>query len=288
MRANVATLERAWWPLVACGATGLAGTMWVLSIVTYPHRTNPTPFELSTPRSTQWIFIGLVVPFVLFVNGDALLTSSSWAWLGRLSVKPSTSKEPERLGRFVLRPLSAYSSHAHIAAGAYACARAADARASASTMLFGATLLALGTASLVWWSSRRWHAQKLDNLLMEAHSLALAIELLSVALPAYEHYLIAAALAGMAVRAVVFSGQAELLPYALILIGCMLFSAASLGGSGQLEHLFFGLVLVLTGLLAKAADHNGTRCPWGTAALHYLSAAGVVLIWCWSQTLPAA
>jgi len=233
----------------------------------------------------MWAVVGLVAPLLLCALADATTASTAWDVLGRYSAHWS-STEAERPGRFVLRNLNTYSSHALCGAGGYVCGLAPDTRCPSITLTFGAALVLLGLLSFAWWASRRWVAQKYDNLLMETFVIALAAVVFSIAQPTLEPWLVAATLAFMLARGATFSGEAALLPCVALLLACVLYATVSLGGCGQYERLAAGVGVALSGVVCKVADAMGDGCPWGTAAFHYLVSAGFVLIFLWAQTLP--
>ena len=273
------------WPAVLAAAI-IFELVIVTSVLATAER-GAQDFEIYTAVSTRWALAGLVLPLGLCVVLDLALTSTAWDFLGAVRSALSTT-EPDRPGRFVLRPLNTYSSHAHSAAGAYVCARATETVVPLAATSFGTALTALGVISHAWWASRRQLACRIDNLLMETHVLALASVALSLALPpTHELWLVAATIALTLFRAATFSGEAALVPCVGVLIGSLLYAAHSLGGCGQWERLAIGLGLPLIGVVFKVADSLGDGCHWGTAAFHYLSASGFVAIFLWAQTLPA-
>lgn len=123
---------------------------------------------------------------------------------------------------------------------------------------------------------------------METHLLALAAVILSLALPpAYEGWLVLVTITLTILRGATFSGEAALMPCALVLVGSIIFASHRLGGCGQWERLAVGIGLALLGVVFKVADSLGDGCPWGTAGFHYMVAVGFVSVYLWAQTLPA-
>ena len=111
------------------------------------------------------VLASLVLPNFVFALLDRVLGADAWARLGPLTTKPLMEHERERVSSFVRFPMNAHSSHAHCAAGAYILVRGLDARAPHASALLGASTVAMGLASFVWWSSKRLAAQKLDRLM---------------------------------------------------------------------------------------------------------------------------
>jgi hypothetical protein len=148
--------------------------------------------------ATGWwcVAAGLVLPVLLFgavdqaTHGTALATKL-WGRLGELIVEPDSSTcEPARPGRFLVRPYNAHSSNAQIAAGCFiigqtlSAQRPAAPRAPWACALLAVTLVVLGLTSYMWWGARRALALRADRLMMEAHCYALMVLFLSIAHPA--------------------------------------------------------------------------------------------------------
>lgn len=240
-------------------------------------------FFLTTHTASAWSLASALVSSGVFAAFDRLYTSTAWDWLGSRETYVS-SNESELKGRFVLRWRNTHSSHALVAAGAFALARE-DARMRLSGIAFGVALIALGILSFAWWASRSHLAQRFDNLFMETFLLALSVHIISLAVaPVREPLLVAALVAVTVWRGRFFSGKAALFPCAVSLLGSAIFSANRLGGSGSLGRLGVGVALMLCGVIAKVEDQYGWQS--GTACFHYMEAAGVVLIFLWAQTLP--
>lgn len=232
----------------------------------------PTAFELNVPHACGAATIAMIVSPLLFVVLDVMFDARAWGWLGALSPIIS-STEREHHGAFVLRRMNTHSSHAQVGGGAYVLARAAEARAPLASAAFGVSLLALGVLSFCWWASRTRLAQKLDNLLMEAHLLALGVVALSVSRPLSEPALVGAVALAVIVRGATFSGQASLVVCFALEVAMIFAAARRLEGGGDVRLFAGGVGIVLLGLVCKAADAQGSAA-WGTAAFHYAAGAG--------------
>ena len=68
--------------------------------------------------------------------------------------------------------------------------------------------------------------------------------------------------------------------------GCR-YAALRLGGGGLAWRFVGGVGGLALGLVCKMHDTAGGRA-WGTAAFHYATGAGAVLLWLWAQSLPLA
>ena len=145
----------------------------------------------------------------------------------------------------------------------------------------------MGLVSFCWWASRRDAAQRLDSWLMETTTMAVAVAMLAIALPAtHETKLVAVWLVATAVRAATFARQGNLLLPTITLTISYYAAALRCGGTGTLWLYLAGLAAMHGGLVLKMYDTTG-RGTWGTAAFHYAAGAGWTLMWLWSQTLPA-
>ena len=86
-------------------------------------------------------------------------------------------------------------------------------------------------------------------------------------------------------RAATFSRRGNLLWPNVAGMGGHWFAALSLGGCGLMGRYIGGLVALTLGLVLKMHDTKQGHA-WGTAAFHYASAVGALLIWLWIQSLP--
>ena len=245
------------------------------------------PLHLHPQPVVAWATAaGLLLPTAIFYIADAFLDASAWQWLGPTQKHSDSTSEAERTGAFVLHPRNAYSSHAQTAAGSYMLSRAyTDARASVASVAYGAVLFLMGIASFVWWASRRHAAQRIDSWLMETVCSAAAVSYFAVGAPEHEMALVAAWAMVTTWRAATFSRRGNLLWPNVAGIGGHWFAALSLGGCGLMGRYIGGLVALTLGLVLKMHDTKQGHA-WGTAAFHYASAVGALLIWLWIQSLP--
>ena len=251
----------------------------------------PWDFPLASRTALMAMAFGLFFPASLLFNLDGALDDRAWAWLGALQKHKRCTSEPERPGALVLHPMNTYSSHAQTAAGLFILARACgDARARIASGAFGLTLIAMGIASHVWWASRRDAAQRIDSWLMETVTAAMGISMLSLALPAWEVWLVCAWAIAAAWRASSFAAgkamHANLLAPTLVYTSGYVFAVLRLGGCGHIWRYAAGTGWIYAGLVLKMFDTSRIG-EWGTAAFHYAAGLGFALLWLWSQTLPA-
>ena len=245
------------------------------------------PFRVFTPASMRAVLVALVLPNFVFALLDRLLGADAWECLGPLTTKPLMEQERERASSFVRYPMNAHSSHAHCAAGAYILARGLDARAPLASALLGASTVAMGLASFVWWSSKRLAAQRLDNFLMEVYTAAMGLVGLALVDPRFERHRVSAAVALIVLRGLAFPGHARLgASLAASTFGCV-YAVLQLRGAGSPWWHLAGIVLSSQSLVLKMVDTNGFGA-WGTAGFHYVAAAAGPVLWIWLQTLPAS
>ena len=196
-------------------------------------------------------------------------------------------QERERVDSFVRFRMNAHSSHAHCAAGAYILVRGLDARAPLASALLGASTVAMGLASFVWWSSKRLAAQRLDNFLMEVYTAAMGLVGLALVDPRFERHRVSAAVALIVLRGFAFPGHARLgASLGASTFGCV-YAVLQLRGAGSPWWHLAGIVLSSQSLVLKMVDTNGFGA-WGTAGFHYVAAAAGPVLWIWLQTLPAS
>ena len=243
---------------------------------------------IAGPHAALCVALGLLVPVVSFGALDACYSADDWFFLlGIMAAKKGTSSEIVHAHRFVRQPWNAHTSHAFHAAGLLVL-DAHGARAPICTIFLGAALLALGTASYVWWASGRQRARDLDHTFMEAHVLGVALVALSIAHPRWDGALAAAGCAFTLVRARALAGaDARIISGMVALFACVAHAAVAVGGAGDLRRLAAALTICLGGLVVKAADALGwSQFSWGTAVFHYTSAAQCALLFFYLQTLP--
>ena len=249
----------------------------------------PAAFPLMTPAAAQAMAAGVLLPtaVVHVASAIAKLDESAWRWLGPTQKHASSTSEPERRGAFVLHPMNTYSSHAQTAAGGYILARACDddARAPIASAAYGATMILMGLASVVWWGSRRDAAQRLDSWLMETVTGASAAAYWAVGAPEHEIACVGTWALVTVLRAATLPRRGNLLWPTLAATCGYCYSALSLGGCGLLWRYVAGVGGMALGLLMKMLDTAQGRA-WGTAAFHYAMGGGAVMLWLWVQSLP--
>ena len=275
------TLARAGPLAFAAIATIFAAFVFFLSAV----GSGATEFPIAGPHAALCVALGLLVPVVSFGALDAVYSDNHWS--GRFATRKGTSSETVHAHRFVRQPWNAHTSHAFHAAGLLVL-DAHGARAPICSLFLGAALLALGTASYLWWASGRQRARDLDHTFMEAHVLGVALVALSIAHPRWDGALAAAGCAFTLVRARALAGaDARIISGMVALFACVAHAAVAAGGAGDLRRLAAALTICLGGLVVKAADALGwSQFSWGTAGFHYTSAAQCALLFFYLQTLP--
>lgn len=237
---------------------------------------------------------GLLLPVPIVWLLDFRYTASHWDFLGPCRHCLADTTDPARSGHFVRYIRNAQSSNALVAAGLYELAMVSSStkhtRAWLASILVGGSLLALGLASYVWWSSEREYACRGDNFLMEAHFLLIAVLFISVAIPVIETSLCGLAVAMIALRWMQVRRAPTLIPAALVevvlLVYIAAFGASVTLGMGDIWWAVVAASSLLLGVIFKVADVNGLLIC-GTAVFHFFSALGMIALFMWAQTMPA-
>ena len=221
----------------------------------------------ASSASVRAVLVGLVLPNFVLALLDRLLGADAWERLGPLPQTSDGARARAR-GQLCAYPMNA-AQPAHCAAGAYILARGLDARAPLASALLGASTVAMGLASFVWWSSKRLAAQRLDNFLMEVYTAAMGLVGLALVDPRFERHRVSAAVALIVLRGLAFPGHARLgasPPRRL--------SAASavLGARRRVPWWRLAdIILSSRSLVLQMVDTNGFSA--GAAGFHYVAAA---------------
>ena len=211
----------------------------------------------------------------LFYYLDITYDKSIWSSLG----KKLNNNESNMV---ILHKYNAHSSISQFFVGIYTLLQL-DNTLYYSSLFFSISLLSLGIASYLHWSTQTIIMYRLDHIFMDMHINSLTILFISSIYEILEIKLIIVTILWTIYR-FTKNKRALLFEPSLLAIFSSLFCIYIQNNSGNVNAYIGGLFIIFSGLIFKILD-SCYGFSYGTAIFHFLEASGFLILYYWIKTV---